>query len=137
SPAVMCRSDAPRSIISSRRTRRLRLEGAVLGAVISLAGGWDGGRGTGDAHSSGASRTPRPAPRSGARFAYHLFDRRDSLQHLHPRVHPEREHAFLDGAITDFGRACIHDDEPANLLTHRHHLIDALPALQSRAGARV
>src|SRR3982751_2028677 len=137
SPAVMCRSDAPRSIISSRRTRRLRLEGAVLGAVISLAGGWDEGRGTWDAHRSGASRNPRPAARSGACLPNQLFHSRDSLQPLHPRVHAEREHAFLYGAVADLGRPRVHDDETANLLAHRHDLVDALPALESRAGARV
>src|SRR5690349_11906192 len=135
SPAVMCRSDAPRSIISSSRTRRLRLDGAVLGAVINVPGyrdAWRVARGASLLHASRA--TPHASRGS---FPDHLLDSRNSLQDLHPRIHAEREHPFLDGAVADLGRARVHDDQPANLLTHRHHFIDALATLESRAGAGV
>src|SRR6185437_9384896 len=135
SPAVMCRSEAPRSIISSSRTRRLRLDGAVLGAVINVPGYRDAWRVARGASLLHASRATHLASRGS--FPDHLFDGRDPLQHLHPRVHAQREHPFLDRAVADLGRARVHDDQPANLLTHRHHLIDALAALQSRSRARV
>src|SRR6185295_14756147 len=97
----------------------------------------DAGWGTWVAHYGGASRTPLPAPRSCARLSNHLFDRGNSLQHLHPRVHAQREHALLDGTVTDLGGARVHDDQPANLLTHRHHLVHALAPLEARSSTGV
>src|ERR1051325_7836815 len=80
-------------------------------------------------------RAPHHASRRS--LSYHLLDGRNALQHLHPRIHAEREHPFLDGAVADFGRARIHDDPPANLLTHRHHFVDALAALETRSATGV
>src|SRR5690349_11902096 len=81
SPAVMCRSDAPRSIISSSRTRRLRLDGAVLGAVINVPGYRDAWRVSRGASLLHASRGTRHASRGS--LSNHLLDGRDPLQHLH------------------------------------------------------
>src|SRR3954468_416674 len=135
SPAVMCKSDAPRSIISSRRTRRLRLDCAALGAVINVPGSrgaWVVARVACLLH---ALRATHHASRGG--FSDHLFDRCNSLQYLHPRVHAEREHSFFDGAVADLGGTRVHDDQPANLLTHRRHFINALAAFESRSSTGV
>src|SRR5690242_9146671 len=134
SPAVMCKSEAPRSIISSSKTRRLRLDWPVFGAVISIVvGGWWLVLGDG---VGGPTTNHRP-PASGARFANHLLHRRYPFDHLHPRIHAEREHSLIDGRVANLGGAGVHDDESPDLLTHWHHLIDSLPPLQSRTGAGV
>src|SRR5206468_8551310 len=136
SPAVMCRSEAPRSIISSRRTRRLRLDCPALGAVI---GRWLVASGERRVWKRGpvGTRHSHLATSSGGRLAYHLLHRRNPLDHLHPRVHAEREHSLFDRTIADLGGAGVHDDHPANLRTHRHHLVYALASLQPRAAARI
>src|SRR3990172_2060390 len=103
SPAVMCRSDAPRSIISSSRTRRLTP--CCWGAAPGAAGGApviDG---------SGSWRFCAAHGASGAGLAEDLFARHHALEDLEPSVHAEREHAILDAAFLDLGGADVLQDE--------------------------
>src|ERR1035437_1379839 len=122
SPAVMCRSDAPRSIISSRSERRFTpvAVGAVMSYRLRDAGeeGW----------TSGASCGGLPDD---------LLKRGDALQDLQPAVHAQREHAVLDGACLDLHRADALEDEFAELRRLEHHLVQALAALQPGPAACV
>src|ERR1035437_389723 len=122
SPAVMCRSDAPRSIISSRSERRLTpvAAGAVMSERLRSAGGKHG--------TSTASCGGLPDD---------LLERGDALQDLQPAVHAQRQHAVLDGAVLDLHGAHVLEDQLAELRGHEHHFVQPLAALQPGAAACV
>src|SRR5215216_3450622 len=71
------------------------------------------------------------------RFANDLLERGDSLQHLEPAVHAQRQHALVDGAVADLSRAEVLEDQPPDARRHEHHLVQALTSLEPRPGTRV
>src|SRR5687767_10536723 len=100
SPAVMCRSDASRSIISSSSVRRLIPVGAAVADIRYLILIRERRRG----------RSAEPS-RLDARLTDDLLQRRDTFQHLEPAVHAEGQHPLVDGAILDLGRADVLEDQ--------------------------
>src|ERR1700722_690915 len=97
SPAVICRSEASRSIISSNNWRRFTPPPGTGAAV--LAGG--AGATAGAAPIASKSRRRKQSndgsscARSRARLANDLLDRRYALEDLEPPVHAQRQHPFL------------------------------------------
>src|SRR4029450_13010622 len=70
-------------------------------------------------------------------LANYLLQRRDSLQHLEPAVHAQRQHAILDGGVADLASADVLKNQTSQSGCHRHHFVQALTSLQSGAAAQV
>src|SRR5687768_13760189 len=109
SPAVMCRSEASRSIISSSRVRRLTTDGAA--AVPDITPSYE-------------------VRRSYAGLTDHLLERGNPLEHLEPPVHAQGEHPVGDRGVADLGRTDVHEDLLAQVGGHEHDLVDALTTLE-------
>src|SRR5687768_10355193 len=125
SPAVMCRSDASRSIISSSRVRRLIPVGAAVADIRYLVLMWKRDRGR-----SAAS----PSCLYG-RLADDLFERRDPLHDLEPSIHAECQHPLIDGAIVDLRGADVLEDQLPDVRRHEHDFVESLTSLEPAAGA--
>src|SRR5215831_17976547 len=100
----MCRSDAPRSTISCRRS-------AMLAAIVPP-----------DANA--------PCLRQGN--SEHFVDRRSSFNDLHEPGLAQRLHTARLGYRPQLGRRGTLEDGVAELLADRHDLVDRDPALHSR-----
>src|SRR5690349_8504366 len=100
SPAVMCRSDASRSIISSSRVRRVIPVGAAVADMRYLFLMRE--------RRPGGPDTPLVLD---ARLTDDLLQRRDTLQHLEPPVHAERQHSFFGRAVLDLRRADVLENQ--------------------------
>src|SRR5688500_8203461 len=125
SPAVMCRSDASRSIISSSSVRRLIPVGAAVADIRYLF----------------LIRERRIGQSAGlpfgldSRLTDDLLQRRDTLEHLEPAVHAKRQHPFADRAILDLGGADVLENQLPQMRGHEHDFVETLTALQPGAVA--
>src|SRR6185437_15482769 len=70
-----------------------------------------------------------------SRFPDYLLEGRDALQDLEPAVHAERQHAVLDRAVLDLGRADVLQDQLPELRRHEHDFVETLTALEPGAVA--
>src|SRR5688500_15283425 len=97
SPATTCRSEAPRSVISSRSWRRFTP--SASGAEPAAAPAAAPGTGVDGVNLGFGPVIVEPvvgvvSRRAG--FADYLVDRRDALHNLEPPVHAQRQHPIAD-----------------------------------------
>src|SRR6266850_7142670 len=95
-PLVMCRSDAPRSTMSCRRS-------AILAAIVPP--------------------TPQ-CPCSGQGNSQHFLDSRSSFNDLHQACLAQAPHALRLRDRPQFGGRRVLENGVSELLADRHHLID-------------
>src|SRR5690606_11393990 len=124
SPADTCRSDAPRSIISSSSARRFT--GEAVGEDISYV-----------SSASVRSLVDVRLWVLGTGLPHYLLQRRYALQHLQPAIHSQGEHSFLDCHIPDRCSTLALNHHPAQRGTHRHHFVQSLPSLHAEPAAVV
>src|SRR5690242_9449799 len=115
SPAVMCRSEAPRWIISSSSERRLTLWAGAAGAA-----GW------------GVA-----VIRSARRFLDDFLEGGDALLHFHDPIHPEGEHALGNGHLLQLGGGRAAENHASQLRRQRHDLVQTGAALVTGTAAGI
>src|SRR5438128_4785117 len=107
-PLVMCKSDAPRSTMSCRRS-------AILAAIVP-------------------PHNAMPCLRQGN--SQHFLDCRSSFNDLHEPGLPQRPHTRRLRDCPQLGGPLVFEDRVAQLLADRHDLVDRDPALHSREVTR-
>src|SRR4029453_5299462 len=107
-PLVMCKSDAPRSTISCRRSAMLAAIVPPYDAMLCLRQG----------------------------NSQHFLDSRSSFNDLHESGLPQRPHARRLGDRPQLGGSLVLEDGVPKLLADRHDLVDRDAALHSREVTR-